>query len=74
MEVSVTLDMAVAISEAYAELAWSVRPVKGLEPAAMVTAEAHAALASRSLTVLVGEAIATAAHAAKPKVNFILSK
>lgn len=40
---------------------------------AIVTAEAHAAFVSRSSTVLVGEAIATAAHAAKPKVNFILS-
>jgi hypothetical protein len=62
MEVSVTL----------AELAWSVREEKGLEPAAMVMAEAQAAPASFFSRVGVGLAATNAANAANLKEYFIL--
>lgn len=66
-------------SAAYSELAWSVRPVKGLEPGARVTADAHAArgfrrVGSRLSKVSVGTARARAAKAAKPKIYFMITE
>jgi hypothetical protein len=76
-EASVILAIAALTSFAYSELACRVRPVKGFEPGASVTAEAQAARASRRdgsrfSIVSVGAATANAARAAKQKEYFIM--